>query len=155
MLKSRHESNQLHFLLLPPVSFTNKTDCYDITEILTLWRRRRKWSWLLSCLDFSIVYFYKRLIVIQDISSVLSVLSDYTGILSDYKIDTNINNIYSYAIHVNVCMYACMLNLTVIFFFSLHNHVHILSHRCMQSCKRCVYRFCRFLLYSDWILELS
>ena len=56
-----------------PVSSTNKTDCYDITEILTLWRRRRKWSWLLSCLDFSIVYFYKRLIVIQDISSVLSV----------------------------------------------------------------------------------
>ena len=56
-----------------PVSSTNKTDCYDITEILTLWRRRRKSSWLLSCLDFSIVYFYKRLIAIQEISSVLSV----------------------------------------------------------------------------------
>ena len=44
----------------------------------------------------------------------------YTEILSDYKIHTNINNIYSYAIHVNVCMYACMLNLTVIYFFSLY-----------------------------------
>ena len=52
----------------------------------------------------------------------LFILSDYTGILSDYKIYANINNIYSYAMHVNVCMYACMLNLTVIFFFSLHNH---------------------------------
>ena len=50
----------------------------------------------------------------------LCILSDYTGILSDYKIYTNINIIYSYAIHVNVCMYACMLNLTVIYFFSLY-----------------------------------
>ena len=55
-----------------PVSSTNKTDCYDITEILTLWRRRKS-CWLLSCLDISIVYFYERLIVKQDISSVLSV----------------------------------------------------------------------------------
>jgi hypothetical protein len=49
----------------------------------------------------------------------LCILSAYTGILSDYKIYTNINNIYSDAIHVNICMYACMLNLTVIYFFSL------------------------------------
>ena len=44
----------------------------------------------------------------------LCILSDYTGIFSDYKIYTNINNIYSYAIHMNACIYACMLNLTVI-----------------------------------------
>jgi hypothetical protein len=52
----------------------------------------------------------------------LCILSDYTGILSDYKIYTNINIIYSYAIHVNVCMYACMLNLSYLIFLSLHNH---------------------------------